>query len=245
MTSRRRLALFVETATLVLVAHVCLPPIFGSPGPWWWVSRGVVNTNSTPDDYALANQGQVKNMAYNAWMEIEKDLPGGADSNVVALMNSFFTTNDDYLPVNIGQLKNVAQPFYNQLINLGLTNAYPWSEGATTDDCAIANIGQLKNLFAWEITNMLPRATCREVVTNAPIHGDHVRVLAAAAYGGLTNGIGTVFNLNLEPKGVFFIGTNSATLILTDFREVSSTCTATIIVEGHRPGGEHWQRDPR
>jgi hypothetical protein len=90
-------------------------------------------------------------MAVHAAAEMNADLPGGAGTNVTALINSFSTTNN-YLPANLGQLKSVAQPFYDRLIAVGYTNAYPWASATTTNDFAIANIGQLKNLFAWDLT---------------------------------------------------------------------------------------------
>lgn len=51
-------------------------------GPSWWVTRGVVNTNSQPNDFAAVNQGQLKWMAVNAAVELESQLPGGAGNNV-------------------------------------------------------------------------------------------------------------------------------------------------------------------
>ena len=121
------------------------------PGPSWWVTRGVVNANVAPNDYAAVAQGQVKNMASNAWAEMNANLPGGAGGTLTALIGSFSSTNN-YFPVNNGQLKHVAQPFYDRLIAVGYTNAYPLASSTTTNDYAIANIGQLKILFAWDIT---------------------------------------------------------------------------------------------
>ncbi len=95
-------------------------------------------------------QGQIKNIATQAGSEMATNLPGGAGSNVAALVSSFSSTNN-YLATNIGQLKNVAKPFYDRLIAVRYTNAYPWSGSTTTNDYATANIGQLKNLFSWDI----------------------------------------------------------------------------------------------
>ena len=149
--TRRQLLRWFEGIGLALVTVLGLAPLASAAGPSWWVTRGVVNTNLTANDYAAVNQGQVKNVASNAWAEMNANLPGGAGSNVLALINSFSRTNN-YQTVNVGQLKYVAKPFYDRLIAVGYTNAYPWSGSTTPNDYAIANIGQLKNLFAWDIT---------------------------------------------------------------------------------------------
>ena len=123
--------------------------------PQWWLDWSVVNTNASvvANDYAAVNQGQLKWFARNAMLEMNKNLPEGAGSNVVSLVNSFSNANN-YKPVNIGQLKYVASLFYDRLIRAGVTNAYPWS-AATADDAdyAIANLGQLKNVFNFTVPN--------------------------------------------------------------------------------------------
>jgi hypothetical protein len=40
--------------------------------PSWWVTRGTINTNAVPNDFAALNQGQLKWMASNACQELEK-----------------------------------------------------------------------------------------------------------------------------------------------------------------------------
>lgn len=90
-------------------------------------------------------------MASAAYLEMEETFPGGAGAAISNLVSGISETNN-YLLVNIGQLKNTAQPFYDRLIELGLTNAYPWSAAVTDDqDFAVANIGQLKNLFSFVV----------------------------------------------------------------------------------------------
>jgi len=119
--------------------------------PSWWVNRGVVNTNASvvANDYAAANQGQLKWFARNAMLEMNACLPDGAGSNVIKMVSAFSSTNN-YLPINIGQLKCVVSLFYERLIRAGVTNAYPWSATAADDaDYAIANLGQLKNMFSF------------------------------------------------------------------------------------------------
>ena len=127
--------------------------------PAWWAERGVINlsTAATPDDYAAVNEGQLKNIAKQAY-EVMK---------ARGLINPNDTTNrlvqtwefidpaigDDYAAVNIGQLKNVAAPFYDLFISLGARVNYPWvGSPKQADDYALANIGQVKNLFSFSIT---------------------------------------------------------------------------------------------
>jgi len=125
-------------------------------GPSWWVDRGVVSTNAVPNDFAAINQGQLKWMAANVAAELEENLPGGAGSNVWALIDSFSNTNN-YRPVNLGQLKYVAKPFYDRLIEVGYTTNYPWS--GQPNDYALANIGQMKNVFSFDVATWMTQDT--------------------------------------------------------------------------------------
>jgi hypothetical protein len=64
-------------------------------------------------------------------------------------------------------LKNVAKPFYDRLIQIGYTNALPWSATTADDkDYAIANIGQVKNLFSWDLTTWLALDNDGDGLTN-------------------------------------------------------------------------------
>lgn len=150
MTRRRQLLLVCLSMALSFAVLLCLTAIASVPGPSWWINRGVVNTNAPQNDYAAVTQGQVKNMATQAAAELATNLPGGAGSSVLALVSGFSSAND-YLPANNGQLKSVAKPFYDRLISVGYTNAYPWAGAVMTNDYAIANGGELKSLFAWDI----------------------------------------------------------------------------------------------
>jgi hypothetical protein len=116
--------------------------------PQWWITRGVVDTNTTPRDFAPVNQGQVKQIAYKAYLEFQEKL-GGASPAVSNLIAGFSTTNN-YLPANLGQLKHLAKPFYEQLIAEGYAPDFPWA-GLLAKDHAIANQGQLKNLFSFDL----------------------------------------------------------------------------------------------
>jgi hypothetical protein len=131
-----------------------IPLLAFATAPAWWSQRGVLSANATADDYAIVNQGQLKNIAAAAVAEMDAQLPGGAGDQLHALINSWASENparNDFAPVNLGQLKNIAKPFYARLITVGFATTYPWSDnGNPVDDFAMANIGQVKNLFSFE-----------------------------------------------------------------------------------------------
>ena len=142
-TSKLLILLFAGLSLCVLAADY----------PGWWLSRGVVNTNSTAtNDYAAVNAGQLKWIATNAYLELEANLPGGAGTDVANVV-SLFTPSNNYGAINIGQLKYVATPFYDRLIAEGYATNYPWTTGIATDDVdyAVANIGQLKYVFSFDL----------------------------------------------------------------------------------------------
>ena len=123
--------------------------------PAWWAARGVT-TGAAKDDYALANQGQLKKIAAEARNELNSFLTGGAGPNVDPLVNGWANTAnaDDYAILNLGQLKAVALPFYDRLIASGLAAGYPWTAATTDDDdYAPVNLGQLKYVFRFSRDN--------------------------------------------------------------------------------------------
>lgn len=120
--------------------------------PGWWQTRGVVYTNSSwTNDYAAANQGQVKWIATNAFDELNAHLPGGAGSAVLDTIKNFSITNN-YKGINAGQLKHLAAPFYDRLIQTRYTRTYPWptNNPAQASDYSMVNIGQVKNTFSFD-----------------------------------------------------------------------------------------------
>ena len=124
--------------------------------PDWWSTRGVLAPGVAADDYAVANQGQLKNLAKQAALEMNAKLSGGAGPEINALITAWSTPTpqtDDYAAVNQGQLKNVAAPFYERLAVAQLSPlvVYPWSQGLAADDYALANTGQLKAVFALQM----------------------------------------------------------------------------------------------
>ena len=132
-----------------------LPLLALAAQPAWWVQRGVTSANVPADDYAPANQGQLKNIAKAAMVEMDANLPGGAGQSIHDLVGSWSNPAmppNDFAPVNLGQLKNVAKPFYDRLIAEGVVAQYPWANTQSPpDDFSVANVGQVKNLFSFEI----------------------------------------------------------------------------------------------
>jgi hypothetical protein len=139
----------------------------GAPAyyPNWWFSRGVIAQTGTPisspvwptnypaaDDYTAINQGQLKNLATQAYAELVSVLPPAAWSTPQGQTLTSFVqglnpgTGDAYSVANLGQLKTVALPFYSLLNEQSMVNGYPWT-GAGADDYSVANIGQAKNVF--------------------------------------------------------------------------------------------------
>ena len=107
--------------------------------PQWWSDRSVLTTNAV-NDFAALNMGQLKHLAYMAWLEMET-LPGGAGFPPV-----FTNAVNDYAAVTIGQLKETLRPFCDRL---GLAGHYPWSGTAASNDFALANVGQALCLFGF------------------------------------------------------------------------------------------------
>jgi len=124
--------------------------------PDWWLERGLVSTNApvATNDFGIANIGQLKHAASAAAAELGARLPGGAGSNILAMVGAW--TNgapgaDDFAALNLGQLKATAGPFYDRIVaDGGWTNGRPWTETAADDnDFALALVGQLKFAFAF------------------------------------------------------------------------------------------------
>lgn len=136
----------VSLATSVLRADAA--------GPAWWSSRGVFESGATPDDFAVANLGQLKHFAAKAADELNATLPNGAGSVINGLVTSWNqppapdVDRDDFAVLNQGQLKAVAKLFYDRLNAESVVAPYPWGDGVA-DDYAVANIGQLKFVFCF------------------------------------------------------------------------------------------------
>jgi hypothetical protein len=133
---------------------------FAQSAPGWWSNYGVLS-GSSANDYAIANQGQVKNMAVAAVQEMDNDLAqfgGSGLDGLAATLLSGSASSNDYAAINLGQLKALAQPFYDRLLSLGYTGSpltsgtYPWAASShAPNDYAAANIGQVKNAFSFNV----------------------------------------------------------------------------------------------
>jgi hypothetical protein len=149
--------------SIVLLFSVALTVLAQAPG--WWTDRAVLDPSSTANDFASANQGQIKWLATQAAAEFDDKLLdlGGAGTNIAAMLATFSPSNN-FLLVNVGQLKATAKPFYDRLAELSsvepyvsnalpssLTGPYPWTTTATDDvDYAVANVGQAKFVFSMD-----------------------------------------------------------------------------------------------
>jgi hypothetical protein len=146
---RRIPAMLLAIASFALVA--LSPSLLHAQAPGWWQQRGIKN-GAAADDFAVINQGQVKNLVRGAVFELSARLPGGAGAPLFQLLDQWAhpTTPapDDYAVANLGQLKAAAVPVYDRLITLGYVTGYPWV--GASDNYAMANIGQAKALFAFD-----------------------------------------------------------------------------------------------
>lgn len=138
---------------ILIVGALDSTRIYGDEPDWW--SERDVTTSNPADDYAVANIGQLKNVATAAAAELNASLFSGAGDEINGLVAAWSEPpigddRDDYAAVNLGQLKTVAEPFYDRLIEVGYTTDYPWS-GGDADDFALANLGQLKNVFSFDV----------------------------------------------------------------------------------------------
>ncbi len=165
-----------------------------SQAPEWWGLRQVRISGQPAEDYALINQGQLKNLAYAAYLEMEDRLPNGAGPQILGLIQSWLSPGiaerDDYAVVTIGQLKAVAVQFHNRLQENGVSIPYTWTSTTTDDDdYSPANIGQAKAMFAFNIGNMSngegypPENTGQSSVTLADGDEDGIADVDEARFG--------------------------------------------------------------
>jgi|GEM_PF-1762997 len=149
----RRFGLVRELLSGFLIASLLLPAQAVSP-PLWWAGQGIIDSGKSSDDYAVINQGQLKNLVKAAVAEMNARLPGGAGTGLNGLVSSWANAVEanDFAAVNAGQLKSVAKVIYDRLLSTGVISALPeWStdSSAGNEDFAVANIGQAKNLFSF------------------------------------------------------------------------------------------------
>lgn len=149
-----RQPLLREITTALLMAVLLLQSATAvAPGPAWWSAQNVADPYAIPDDFAVANAGQLKYLAAKAAAAMNAELPGGAGETINTMIAAWNAspaqgvTRDNYLAINQGQLKQVAAPFYERL---GLP--YPWAgSSGLRDDFLLVNLGQLKHVFSFEL----------------------------------------------------------------------------------------------
>lgn len=143
----------------VLCVFVMAALMASAAAPTWWNDRSISVPGAVADDYAVANQGQLKKIVSAACDELLAK--GYIDtSHAIYQQVQGWRANasgtEDYGAVNVGQLKFVAKPIYDVLKAKDSSINYPWSAASTDDmDYAVANVGQLKNVFAFDIPELL------------------------------------------------------------------------------------------
>ncbi|MCE0521663.1 MAG: fibronectin type III domain-containing protein [Methylacidiphilales bacterium] len=145
--------------------------------PGWW--SGVLNGHS-PNDYMVANQGQLKFFTEKAAAQLNTSFAssGGAGytlSNMVYNWQQDYATNgysgsnpkpSDYQAINLGQLKYIASLVYGQLAANGYGNLSPsWLVANPNSDYMAANLGQLKEAFDFDLS--LADPTSLSATTNS------------------------------------------------------------------------------
>jgi alpha-tubulin suppressor-like RCC1 family protein len=134
--------------------------------PSWWNSTGAVNSSLATNDYASANQGQVKQFTQKADQYMDTNLAIGAATNLDSLVagwsnyyvaNGYTSTNPapkDFQVVNQGQLKYIGSLVWNDLFTAGFTNNIPsWITVNPTSDYKVANLGQVKTVFNFDLSS--------------------------------------------------------------------------------------------
>ena len=207
----------MKNARKLLISSLLVMPavLFAGDFPRWWIDRGVIhdNTNAIPNDFALANQGQLKWIAIQCAKEFESRLPGGAGAEIWEQVGKLSSDGYDNTVFNQGQLKTLVKPFYERLEpdyvavypeNLAGTDPWIFSDGLRNDYSAV-NIGQLKRVFSFDFdrTELIP--------------GDVISVSGHVAYSGSQQGdiliiaspnqagFGTAYFDRLSSPGSFLI----------------------------------------
>lgn len=153
--------LFRELTAAALCALVLVQSVQAA-APAWWSTQGVRNSQKVADDYAVLNQGQLKNLIRAAVVEMNVELPGGAGTELNTLLETWRTQKgnaDDYAAASVGQLKALAKKVYQRLEAAHVSASAPWSAAISDDDDhAAANIGQAKRVFSFAMPDSLMMA---------------------------------------------------------------------------------------
>ena len=152
-----------EAITLLLFAGLMLQSMQAA-APGWWSTRGVFKSGATVDDFAVLNQGQLKNLVRAAVEEMEDKLYYGAGDQARTMLDTWRAQSnnaaDDYAAVTVGQLKAAALPLYQVLQDAGMPLPMPWTETTTDDDdYALATTGQAKFVFSFRVPDVVGQGT--------------------------------------------------------------------------------------
>lgn len=134
---------------LYVAAGVALTLPLWAP-PAWWATQNVLTTDAA-DDFAVINQGQLKNMVRGAVDEMNAKLPGGAGPVLNDLLTQWraATASEDFAVVNVGQLKAMGKLVRGPLVALNIpVPAIGTTEAQDDDDFGLANVGQAKTIFS-------------------------------------------------------------------------------------------------
>ncbi len=155
----------IQQGALMVTFFVALALTLQAAQPAWWTATGGPLNSNPANDYAVANQGQLKQFTQKAVLYMDTNLPGGAGTTLdtmVAGWSNYYATNgysstnpapQDFKAVNLGQLKYVASLVDGQLVSAGYTGLYPsWIVPNTNTDYVAANIGQLKTVFNFDLS---------------------------------------------------------------------------------------------
>ena len=153
----------VQQGTLMAVIFVAMAMTVQATQPSWWTATGGPLNSNPANDYAAANQGQLKQFTQKAVLYMDSGLSGGAGTPLDSLVmgwsnyyqtNGFSSTNPapmDLKAVNQGQVKYIANRVYPVLAASGyMSTNYPAWTQTNASDYKVANLGELKKVFAFE-----------------------------------------------------------------------------------------------
>ena len=123
--------------------------------------------------YSAINAGQMKNMATQAYHEMNEKLTDGAGPAVSNLINNLSTSNN-FQAVNLGQLKTIAKPFYDRFGEIDGQTNYPWTGIETNiNNNSAVNSGQVKNAFKFPLDYKIQKLQVGNITEHRFYHKDH------------------------------------------------------------------------
>lgn len=165
----RHLAPLRLCVSLLLSIFLGVWGLQAAPPEWW--SDGV--TGGTPSPSSPANVGQLKNISKRAAEHLDENLPGGAGSEIWAMIDAWtVSTPDNFSPCNLAQAKATVRPFLDRLLSAGYdTKAnwiargypsgwaydYPWNPNTpASENMSPCGIAQLKMVFSFDAVGLAP-----------------------------------------------------------------------------------------